>query len=417
MEVSTGVLLEPVVQYIIKNIFLRNFLSARHKHLFVKILIEWMLMKRRRHHKKLFSRRAFTLLEIILVIGIIGVLFLIVILSINPRVQLIKAQDARRTENAQQLENAAAQFSLDAHAVVGDKTIPTGEGNAIPVCRLQKSAAGCVNIDELLPVYVGCMPHDNAETNPNYSGFVAYQDSLRVHIKPAYLQSAASAECEVPVYPIAYWKFDELEIGKAKDFMINQFNATPFNFQGASGPSTDVPVTKFRNPRSINFDGANDYFAVATNELLDINRHFTISTWIYVNTSERFEILMRPDNGASNELTLRSDNGNSLELELHNADFDTSPTDIPNGQWVHLAAVRNNTSIKLYINGSEAEDASSSIDLDFDTCTTLYIGANSGSQCGGTFSDFFHGRLDDLRVYNIALSPAQIQNLANGYLW
>lgn len=74
--------------------------------------------------------------------------------------------------------------------------------------------------------------------------------------------------------------------------------------------------------------------------------------------------------------------------------------------WHHVAAVRSQDRLRLYVDGRQVAESSafdpSAFALDSDA--PLRIGAGSG--------DDFHGRLADLRLYNGALEPDEIRHLA-----
>jgi len=69
------------------------------------------------------SKAGFTLLEILLVVGIIAILAGIVILAINPTKQLGDARNAQRRSDVITILNAVYQFSIDHNGV-----LPTDDG-------------------------------------------------------------------------------------------------------------------------------------------------------------------------------------------------------------------------------------------------------------------------------------------------
>lgn len=73
--------------------------------------------------KKKFAQKAFTLIELLIVIGILGVLLTAVIVNINPLEAQRKARDTVRLKDMAVLESILIQLINDG------VTIPTGSGN------------------------------------------------------------------------------------------------------------------------------------------------------------------------------------------------------------------------------------------------------------------------------------------------
>jgi len=84
-------------------------------------------------------------------------------------------------------------------------------------------------------------------------------------------------------------------------------------------------------------------------------------------------------------------------------------TPLPANAWSHIAAVGTGNTCKIFINGVDRTDAgATALDPIMPNNLQLTIGRFSGDQ-----SSFFSGRIDNVRVYNIALTQAQITSLYN----
>ena len=138
-------------------------------------------------------------MEIILVIGIIGIIAASVIVAINPTAQLTDAADSKRRSVRNEMKNAFIQYLIDNGDFPGDKAIPSGSSNALPICRFNITDASCVNVDAILPTYLTCIPYDGAESDANLTGYTAYQQNGRITIVSTYIDtenSNSSGECE-----------------------------------------------------------------------------------------------------------------------------------------------------------------------------------------------------------------------------
>ncbi|OGF99720.1 hypothetical protein A2Y99_01990 [Candidatus Gottesmanbacteria bacterium RBG_13_37_7] len=67
------------------------------------------------------SRKGFTLIEILVVIGILATLFAIVLIAINPARQFSQANNTKRRSDVQAILNAIHQYAADNRG-----TLPTG---------------------------------------------------------------------------------------------------------------------------------------------------------------------------------------------------------------------------------------------------------------------------------------------------
>lgn len=87
-----------------------------------------------------------------------------------------------------------------------------------------------------------------------------------------------------------------------------------------------------------------------------------------------------------------------------------SDEDMPVGEWIHLAGTYDNATFKLYVDGRLVKSSAYAIPLKFADQNPLLIGANTNTQ-GKQWIDFFHGRIDDVRLFNRGLSEKEIAAL------
>jgi hypothetical protein len=139
---------------------------------------------------------------------------------------------------------------------------------------------------------------------------------------------------------------------------------------------------------ALSFDG-NDQVTVANQSLA---AQFTVSAWVKWNGTNGtvFDV--------SNRIFYLENGGFGFwnNGSTGSGDFGQVPT----GSWQHIAYVYNGSTLAGYINGVSSGSFSSSIS----TGSGVAIIGNGGS-------DFFNGQIDELRVYNRALSAQEITDI------
>jgi prepilin-type N-terminal cleavage/methylation domain-containing protein len=103
---------------------------------------------------KKLKAKGFTLIEILVVIGLIAILAAIVLIAINPGRQFAQARNSQRTSNVEAILNAIGQYTADNK---GDlPSIPSGEIDE-DLC------------DDLVPTYLPALPTDPASDSDGAS--------------------------------------------------------------------------------------------------------------------------------------------------------------------------------------------------------------------------------------------------------
>jgi type IV pilus assembly protein PilA len=140
------------------------------------------------------ARGGFTLIEILVVIGIIAVLAAIVIIAVNPARQFAQSRDAQRSSNLNAILNAVGQRIADnrgffAGTFTGTdglpKTcpaLPTSPATAVFADASVLVDGTSVGLGCLVPTYISALPTDPTTALGVDTGYLIYATSSRIHV-------------------------------------------------------------------------------------------------------------------------------------------------------------------------------------------------------------------------------------------
>ena len=191
----------------------------------------------------------------------------------------------------------------------------------------------------------------------------------------------------------------------------------PFSF---IAPAADIPVDRIANAEAMSFNGTDAYMLAETSALSGASE-FSISVWIKSNNvgvgSSR-NILSATQGNTSGTVILDAFQGQDILAHVGGTTtYNRYNGIISEGVWTHLVMVYDGSEsaagnrVKLYKNGNlqTRTSYSGSIPATSPSVTSsTYIGTwalNPGS------SGLFDGEIDELAIFNTALSGTKIQQI------
>jgi hypothetical protein len=153
--------------------------------------------------------------------------------------------------------------------------------------------------------------------------------------------------------------------------------------------------------QAIDLDGNDDYVDCGNDSSFNITDSITLSALI----KGTFNSFWDPIISKGSDWWLIRGIGNELALYCINFGFLTGSANINDNQWHHIVGVYDGSKMYLYVDGKldAYKSASGSLNV---SAANVYI--------GGSPSQSFNGLIDDVRIYNRALSADEIRTLYFG---
>jgi hypothetical protein len=219
--------------------------------------------------------------------------------------------------------------------------------------------------------------------------------------------------------PIASYDFDECSGSTLHDLMFGNNGTITI---GASGTQTSVgtcqtPSTawgngvtgKFNN--SLNFDGVDDWIDGVTQPSFQASPNlFSVSGWIKPGAQDGF--LITPNsNGIDQWIGYDTDLQRlwvsvATASDTNQVSYYSSNYSVPTNSWTNFIVTINDRTVNIFINGILNKQVTHGFD----------IGGWTGNwRIGqrGNSTNWYLGQLDDLKIFNYALTKQQVQTIFN----
>ena len=257
-------------------------------------------------------------------------------------------------------------------------------------------AAYDIDTDDTVDVRIGAYLY-----GPNY--FDGLIDEVRIYDRGLSANELAGLAGKGLV---AQWKLDETTGSTAsdsfdsKDGTLNDFAGDGSEWQrGVLGGGLD-------------FDDVDDYVQIDGYKGILGGSSRTCTAWINIpdGYTEACDIISWGEHGvAGKRWRIRTETSGYLSAGIGGGGYVITETSLHTGTWQHIAIVSPSSStddILVYINGNLENFSKSSGTINTNGISDVLIGHYYGDAGG-----YFKGMIDDVRVYQIALSPDEVKHV------
>jgi len=223
------------------------------------------------------------------------------------------------------------------------------------------------------------------------------------------LQFSQSIHHTLGAYAVGVWSFDEGSGTTANDSSGYGNNGNLTNGPVWRCANIDPNYTPSGQSCALEFDGVNDYLNIGDKSSLELMSTLSFGGWIYWNGVSGTDCPFGKEMAYKIDLN-DAENGNRARFCLRTSGTTwcsgniLSDSAIPKNKWVHIFAVYDGLRAKLFINGIEQKIDAAFSGTIVDNSNPFTIGFRQSA-------DYFSGLIDDVRIYEEALSVAQIQQL------
>jgi len=205
---------------------------------------------------------------------------------------------------------------------------------------------------------------------------------------------------------VAYWSLDE---GSGNYTFDDSGNDNTGHLENSTH---GVPqwTTNCKYGSCLEFDGEGDYINIQDSDSLDIQEYLTIGMWIKLNIIGTTQFFVEKGLDDNDNYGFHMCYGDELSFEYHNgtgynhySTADGTPINLKPNIWYHVAVVFNKTHVKFYRNGSEVHVDEANGDLSTNNNQLLI-----GKQNIVSSPRYFNGTIDEVKIWNRALSPEEI---------
>ena len=167
---------------------------------------------------------------------------------------------------------------------------------------------------------------------------------------------------------------------------------------------------------ALSFDGLDEYVSVPDSTSLDLLGEITVEAWIKVAVHKNYNaIVIKGEDGAENYELLLTSSGllySTIKFTDGTRYYPSVPNAITDTEWHHVAMTYKPGEWRIYVDGVKEAERMDISKTPLINDVPLFIGAEqyNGSLMSGRF---FNGTIDEVRIWDGALTAEQIEDSFN----
>ncbi len=223
------------------------------------------------------------------------------------------------------------------------------------------------------------------------------------------IDAGDNAVTGLPVFPLsipglfAWWQAN----GNGQD-ALGSVNAT---LEGGATYGPGISGQAFQ------LNGTSAYVAIASSADIVGTGGFSVSVWIKTTSSSGVIIQQRDANNFNGEYQVALSGGKVSFFVYGSYEYDVnmiSNASVDDGNWHNIVVVREpNGTGEIFIDG-KLDSTQTGPDVPLASGFNVYLGADERNVAYGLGADAFNGLIDEVALFNTALSPANVQAIAQG---
>jgi len=202
---------------------------------------------------------------------------------------------------------------------------------------------------------------------------------------------------------VGYWSFDEGVGTTARDL----------SGRGNAGTLVNNPTwTSGRVGRALSFDGVDDFVRVLHSSSLNIANNVTVEAWVNANATGDFPHIAGKQFSTEYAYGLVIVGGRFMATMRRGPDGiisrANSDVTVEIGRWYHVTMTFSRPRLRIYVDGTFRRETIVDHNIILNT-ENVHFGTPDGTLAGR----WFNGLIDEVRIYNRALTEAEIRAIFN----